>query len=65
VDGSPPGLSTSLIHYGIPIVLAVVLFGVLGPIAVILALGSTLWNIRDKNRQGVNDKLGKTFVVEA
>jgi curved DNA-binding protein CbpA len=65
VDGSPPGLSTSLIHYGIPIVLAIVLFGVLGPIAVILALGSTLWNIRDKNHQGVNDKLGKTFVVEA
>jgi hypothetical protein len=34
-------------------------------LAVILGLGIVLWNIRDKNRQGVNDKLAKTFVVEA
>jgi hypothetical protein len=65
VDGSAPGLSSSLIHYGIPIFLTLALIQVLGPLAVILGLGIVLWNIRDKNRQGVNDKLAKTFVVEA
>ncbi len=48
-----------------PIVLTLALLGILGPIAAILGFGSSLWNIRDKNRQGVNDKLAKTFVVEA
>ncbi len=65
VDGSPPGWSSSLIHYGVPIFLTLALIQVLGPLAIILGLGTVLWNIRDKNRQGVHDKLAKTFVVEA
>ena len=44
---------------------ATALIQVLGPLAIILGLGVVLWNIRDKNRQGVHDKLAKTFVVEA
>jgi curved DNA-binding protein CbpA len=65
VDGSPPGWGASLVHYGVPIFLGLALLTPLGPLALILALGSVLWNIRDKNRQGVHDKLAKTFVVEA
>jgi curved DNA-binding protein CbpA len=65
VDGSPPGWSGSLIHYGIPIVITLAFSGFLGPIALVLGLGCVLWNIRDRNRQGVHDKLAKTFVVEA
>ena len=48
-----------------PIVLTLALSGFLGPIALILGLGTVLWNIRDRNRQGFHDKLAKTFVVDA
>jgi uncharacterized RDD family membrane protein YckC len=65
IDGSAPGWSSSLIHYGIPIFVTLALIQVLGPLAIVLGLGVVLWNIRDKNRQGVHDKLAKTFVVEA
>lgn len=65
VDGSPPGWSASLIHYGVPIVITLALSGFLGPIALVIGLGAVLWNIRDRNRQGIHDKLAKTFVVEA
>jgi curved DNA-binding protein CbpA len=65
VDGSKAGFGPSLIHYGVPIVLALALSGFLGPLALVLGLGAVLWNIRDRNRQGVHDKLAKTFVVQA
>ena len=65
VDGSAPGWSSSLIHYGVPIFLTLALVQVLGPLAIVLGLGAVLWNLRDRNRQGVHDKLAKTFVVEA
>ena len=48
-----------------PIFLTLALIQVLGPLAIVLGLGVVLWNIRDRNRQGVHDKLAKTFVVEA
>lgn len=64
-DGSAPGWSSSLIHYGVPIFLTLALVNILGPIALVLGLGCVLWNIRDRNRQGVHDKLAKTYVVEA
>jgi curved DNA-binding protein CbpA len=65
VDGSAPGWTAALVHYGVPIFLTLALVQVLGPLAVVLGLGVVLWNLRDRNRQGVNDKLAKTFVVEA
>ncbi len=63
LDGSPPGLGVSLIHYGVPLALAFLLFGVLGPLALIIGLGIVLWNLRDRNHQGLHDKLAKTLVV--
>ena len=59
VDGSPAGWGGSLTHYGVPILLAIVI-PTLGAIA---AFGMVLWNLRDRNRQGVHDKLAKTLVV--
>ena len=31
----------------------------------IIGLGMVLWFLRDKNRQGVHDKLARTLVVDA
>ena len=63
LDGSPPGFGPTLIHYGLPLGVALLLFGVLGPLALLIGLGMVLWNLRDRNRQGVHDKLAKTLVV--
>jgi hypothetical protein len=61
VDGSPAGWSQTLLHYGVPISLAIAL-ALLGAL---LALGMIVWSVWDKAGQGINDKLAKTFVVEA
>jgi curved DNA-binding protein CbpA len=64
-DGSAPRWGASLTHYGVPIAVALLLSGFLGPLALVAGLGMVLWNIRDRNRQGVHDKLAHTFVVQA
>ena len=63
VDGSPAGWGASFTHYGVPIAIGLGLSGMLGPLALVLGLGMVLWNLRDRNRQGVHDKLAKTIVV--
>ncbi len=65
VDGSPAGWGGSFAHFAVPIVVAVGLQGVLGPLAFLLGLGAVLWNLRDRNHQGVHDKMAKTIVVAA
>ncbi len=60
VDGTNVGWSQSLLHYGVPIAVAVAL-ALLGAV---VAIGMILWSIWDKNGQGINDKIAKTFVVE-
>ncbi len=65
VDGSNAGWGASLAHFSVPLLLAVVLSNFLGPLALLLALGSVLWFMRDRNRQGLHDRLAKTLVVEA
>ena len=60
VDGANVGWSQSLLHYGVPIAVAVAL-ALLGAV---VAIGMILWSIWDKNGQGINDKIAKTFVVE-
>lgn len=65
VDGSKAGWGASLAHFSVPLLLAVVLSNFLGPLALLLALGSVLWFMRDRNRQGLHDRLAKTLVVEA
>jgi curved DNA-binding protein CbpA len=61
IDGSRVGWASALLHYGVPISLAIAL-ALLGAV---LAIGMVLWSMRDKAGQGIDDKLAKTFVVEA
>ena len=59
VDGTPVGWLGSFARYIVP--LAVALFiPQLGPV---LGLGLVLWGYRDRNKQGIHDKLAKTIVV--
>jgi uncharacterized RDD family membrane protein YckC len=59
VDGTPVGWFGSFARYIVP--LAVALFiPQLGPV---LGLGLVLWGFRDRNKQGIHDKLAKTIVV--
>jgi hypothetical protein len=58
-DGAVPGWRLSFLHYAAPILLAI-LIPQIGPL---LALGLVLWFLRDPMRQGLHDKLAKTFVV--
>jgi Flp pilus assembly pilin Flp len=60
VDGGPVGWAQALLHYGVPIAVAIAL-ALLGAV---VAIGMVLWSIWDKNGQGVDDKIAKTFVVE-
>lgn len=66
IDGSPAGWVPSLIHYGMPLALAMVVANYVGPLGtfvMLFAVGGVLWNLRDRNRQSVFDKLAKTIVV--
>ena len=59
VDGSPVGWVPSFARFIVPIALALYI-PTLGPV---LGLGLVLWGFRDRNRQGIHDKLAKTIVV--
>jgi uncharacterized RDD family membrane protein YckC len=59
VDGSDVGWAQSLLHYGVPIAIAIAL-ALLGAV---VAIGMVVWSVWDKNGQGIDDKLAKTFVV--
>lgn len=60
VDGSPAGWAGSLVHYGVPIVVGMLLM----PIGYLIGIGLVLWWLGDPRRQGVHDKLARTLVVE-
>ncbi len=59
VDGSDVGWAQSLLHYGVPLAVAIAL-ALLGAV---VAIGMVVWSVWDKNGQGIDDKLAKTFVV--
>lgn len=62
LDGSRAGLGPVLIHSTLPVVVALFLPGGIGPI---VALGMVFWALRDRNEQGLHDKLAKTVVVDS
>jgi uncharacterized RDD family membrane protein YckC len=64
-DGSPLRVSSSLVRYGLPVVVAVLFAQFLGPIGFLLAIVGVLMWMRNPNRQGVHDRVAKTIVVEA
>jgi curved DNA-binding protein CbpA len=62
-DFTPVGWLGAFLRFFVPITLALVLVGPLGPVGPILGLGMVLWAFRDPNGQGLHDKLARTFVV--
>ena len=59
VDGSPVGWVGAFTRFLVPLALALFIPS-LGAIA---GLGMVVWFFRDRNRQGIHDKLAKTLVV--
>ena len=62
-----PG-TRSFVRFAVPVVLTLALTvsgSGLGQIGPIIALGMVLWGFRDRNGQGVHDKLARTLVVAA
>ena len=62
VDGSKCGWYAAFTRFAIPVLIAVALSIPVGPG---VGLGLVLWGYRDKNGQGVHDKLARTLVVTA
>jgi curved DNA-binding protein CbpA len=60
LDGSRVGWGTALAHCAVPVVIALAVPQI-GPI---VALGMVFWALRDRNEQGLHDKLAKTLVVD-
>ncbi|MGZ6995292.1 MAG: RDD family protein [Acidimicrobiia bacterium] len=60
-DGSRAGFGAVFTHSALPVVIALAV-PQLGPV---IALGIVFWALRDRNEQGVHDKLAKTLVVDA
>lgn len=60
-DGSPVGWAGAFGRFVIPFAIALLL----PQLGAIIGLGMVLWFLRDKNRQGVHDKLARTLVVAA
>ena len=60
VDGSRCGWYAAFTRFAIPVLIAVALNIPIGPV---VGLGLVLWGYRDKNSQGVHDKLARTLVV--
>lgn len=60
-DGSKVGVGAALAHSALPVLLALAIPQI-GPI---VALGIVFWSLRDRNGQGVHDKLAHTLVVDS
>jgi uncharacterized RDD family membrane protein YckC len=61
VNGSRVGWAAAVAHYLPPLVIALVL----PQIGVLIAIGMVFWSLRDRNGQGIHDKLPKTLVVDS
>ncbi len=61
VDGSRVGWGGAFAHSAVPLVVALAVPQI-GPI---VALGIVFWSLRDRNEQGVHDKLARTLVVDS
>lgn len=62
VDGSPVGWYAAFTRFLIPVLIGLAIPPPIGPV---LGFGLVLWGYRDRNRQGVHDKLARTLVVAA
>ncbi|MFN8027262.1 MAG: RDD family protein [Acidimicrobiia bacterium] len=62
VDGSRCSWYAAFTRFAVPVLIAVALNVPIGPV---VGLGLVLWGYRDRNGQGVHDKLARTLVVTA
>jgi hypothetical protein len=60
-DGSRVGWGGAFAHSAVPVVIALAVPQI-GPI---VALGIVFWSLRDRNEQGIHDKLARTLVVDS
>ncbi len=65
VDGTLPGFSTSLIRFGLPLMIALIFQPTFGPLAFGLVVAGMAGWLSNPNHQGLHDRLAKTAVVEA
>lgn len=63
-DGSKAGLRAALIHYGAPLLVAIILSQILGQLAFAIVLFGVLTWSRNPNRQGLQDRMAGTLVVD-
>jgi len=63
-DGTKAGPRVALIRYGAPLLVAVILSQVLGQLAFAIVLFGVLTWSRNPNRQGLQDRLAGTLVVD-
>ena len=64
IDGSPAGLRGSLLHYGVPVMVALLFAPILGPLGYVAVLFGVLTWPRNANYQGLHDRLAGTIVVD-
>jgi curved DNA-binding protein CbpA len=65
LDGSVAGWSGALTRFGLPLMVAVLLSPILGPLSLAVVLIGMVGWVSNPNRQGLHDRLAKTIVVEA
>jgi len=58
-DGSPVTWAGAFGRFVVPFAVALLL----PQLGAVIGLGMVLWFLRDKNRQGVHDKIARTLVV--
>jgi uncharacterized RDD family membrane protein YckC len=63
-DGSPAGFRASALHYGAPVLLAVLFAPILGQLMFVIVLFGVLTWPRNPNLQGLHDRLAHTLVVD-
>jgi len=64
IDGTPVGFRGAMIHYGLPVAVALLFAPILGPLGYVAVLFGVLTWPRNANYQGLHDRLAGTIVVD-
>ena len=64
IDGSPVRTRGAMLHYGVPVMVALLFAPILGPLGYVAVLFGVLTWPRNANYQGLHDRLAGTIVVD-
>jgi hypothetical protein len=64
LDGTPAGYRAAMLHYGVPVMVALLFAPILGPLGYVAVLFGVLTWPRNANYQGLHDRLAGTIVVD-